>query len=206
VAESEGRVLDFGDLVPPGCVLRRLSEELFDLVFPALDTWEVVKGLMVSEGNSWSLVHSEDLPEGLSCEGESGGQSEGIPSVSGSSRAIGPEDSWITRSYLSLVVDVEGLDKYRRRFQIPEDVVLRIPESDEVACSSKYGDVAFYEADFCVGLRFPLQPLMMELLDRLNLAPAQLAPNAWRTVVDSMVMWKVCSDGVDDLTMDELLF
>jgi hypothetical protein len=103
-------------------------------------------------------------------------------------------------------VDVDGLDRYRHKFQIPEDVVLRIPESDEVACSSRYGDVAFYEADFNVGVRFPMQPLMRELLDRLNLAPGQLAPNAWRTVVGCMVMWKVLSDGKDDLTVDELLF
>uniref|UniRef100_A0A2N9GB78 Uncharacterized protein n=1 Tax=Fagus sylvatica TaxID=28930 RepID=A0A2N9GB78_FAGSY len=133
-------------------------------------------------------------------------RTEETPSVSGSSRAVGPDDSWIARSYLSKVVDVDGLDRYRRKFQIPEDVVLRIPESDEVACSSRYGDVAFYEADFNAGVRFPMQPLMRELLDRLNLAPGQLAPNAWRTVVGYMVMWKVLSDGKDDLTMDELLF
>ena len=47
---------------------------------------------------------------------------------------------------------------------------------------------------------------MRELLDRLNLAPGQLAPNSWRTVVGSMVMWKVLSEGKDDLTVDELLF
>ena len=103
-------------------------------------------------------------------------------------------------------MDVKGLDKYRRRYQIPKDDVLRIPDSDEVACSSKYGDVAFYEADFNAGVRFPLQPLMRELLDRLNLSPGQLALIAWRTVVASMVMWKVCSNGEDDLTLDELLF
>ena len=161
---------------------------------------------MVSEGGSWPLVCSEDLPEGLFDRDEVGQSSEETLSASGSSRVVGPDDSWIARSYHSLVVDVEGLEKYRHNFQIPEDVVLQIPESDEVACSSKYGDVAFYEADFKAGLRFPLQPLMRELLDRLNLAPAQLAPNAWRTVVASMVMWKVCSGGADDLTVDELLF
>ena len=30
--ESEGRPIDFGDLVPSSCVLHRLSEELFELV------------------------------------------------------------------------------------------------------------------------------------------------------------------------------
>uniref|UniRef100_A0A2N9G998 Uncharacterized protein n=1 Tax=Fagus sylvatica TaxID=28930 RepID=A0A2N9G998_FAGSY len=179
-AESGGRVLDLGDLVSPDSVLRRLSVELFDFVFPALDTWRVVRGLMATERGSWSSVHSEDLPEGLSDRGEDSHSTEDTPSVSGSSRAVGPDDSWIARSYLSKVVDVEGLDKLRSRYQIPEDVVLRIPGSDE--------------------------PLMRELLDRLNLAPGQLAPNAWRTVVGSMVMWKVLSEGKDDLTLDELLF
>uniref|UniRef100_A0A2N9F9M4 Uncharacterized protein n=1 Tax=Fagus sylvatica TaxID=28930 RepID=A0A2N9F9M4_FAGSY len=59
---------------------------------------------------------------------------------------------------------------------------------------------------YWTGMRRIGRPLMRELLDRLNLAPGQLAPNAWRTVVGSMVMWKVLSEGKDDLTLDELLF
>ena len=178
IAESDGRPIDFGDLVPSDCVLRRLSEELFTLVFQTLSTWRVVRDSMVPERGSWTSVRSEDLPEGLSDRGEDSRSQEEAPSVSGSSRVVGPDDSWTARSYLSKVVDVEGLDKYRRRYQIPEDVVLRIPESDEVACSSKYGDVAFYEADFNASVRFPLQPLMRDLLACLNLSPGQLAPNA----------------------------
>jgi hypothetical protein len=206
VVEGEDRVLDFGELVPSDCVLRRLSEEFFGLVSPALDTGKIIRGLMVSGESSWHEVRSEELPEGLSDRDEDSRSQGEAPSVSGSSRVVGPGDSWTARSYLSKVVDSDGLDGYRRKYQIPEDVVLRIPESDEVACSSRYGDVAFYEADFNAGIRFPMQPLMRELLDRLNLAPGQLAPNAWRTVVGSMVMWKVLSDGKDDLTIDELLF
>jgi hypothetical protein len=206
IAESEGRPISFGDLIPSSCVLHRLSEELFELVSPALNTWREVRGSMVSEGGSWTPVCSEDLPEGLSDRDEGTRSLEETPSISGSSEGVGPEASWTARSYLSKVVDTDGLDGYRRKYQIPEDVVLRIPESDEVACSSRCEDVAFYEADFKAGIRFPLQPLMRELLDRLNLAPGQLAPNAWRTVVGSMVMWKVLSEGKDDLTLDELLF
>uniref|UniRef100_A0A2N9F842 Uncharacterized protein n=1 Tax=Fagus sylvatica TaxID=28930 RepID=A0A2N9F842_FAGSY len=177
-AESGGKRFNLGDFVSSDSVLRCVSEELFDLASPALDTWRVVKGLMVAERDSWSSVHSEDLPEGLSERDGDTRSTEETPSVSGSSKAVGPDDSWIARYYLSKVVNVDGLDSYRRKYQIPEDVVLRIPESDEVACSSKYGDVAFYEADFNAGVRFPMQPLMRELLDHLNLAPGQLAPNA----------------------------
>jgi hypothetical protein len=133
IAESEGRAVDFGDLVPSGCVLRRLSKELFDLVFPALDTWKTVKDLMASEGNSWSLVRSEDLPEGLFDRDESGCSSEETPSVSSLSKVVVSEDSWIAQSYFS-IVDVEGLEKYRRRYQIPDNVVLQIRDPDERAC------------------------------------------------------------------------
>jgi hypothetical protein len=52
IAESEGRPMDFGDLVPSDCVLRRLSEELFSLVFPTLRTWREVRDTMLSERGS----------------------------------------------------------------------------------------------------------------------------------------------------------
>jgi hypothetical protein len=66
VAESEGRAIDFGDLVPPDCVLRRVSEELFNLSFPTLNVWRALRDRMAAQGGSWSSVRSEDLPEGLS--------------------------------------------------------------------------------------------------------------------------------------------
>ena len=98
------------------------------------------------------------------------------------------------------------MEKYRHQFQIPKDIVLRIPDSNERACSSKYDDITFYEADFQAGFRFPMQPFKRELLVRLNFSSAQLAPNAWRTAIACMVMWKVCSKGADSLIVDELLF
>ena len=66
IAESEGRSMDFDDLIPADCVLRRLSEELFALVFLALSIWKLLKDRMASEGSSWHEVWSEDLPSGLS--------------------------------------------------------------------------------------------------------------------------------------------
>ena len=161
---------------------------------------------MASEGSSWHEVRSEELPKGLSDREDEGNSTDETLSVSGSSKGGGPEKLWIARSYLSIIEDEDRLKKYRDRYQIPDDVVLRIPDLDKRACSSKYDDVAFYEADFNVGLRFPMQPLMRELLDCLHLSPAQLSPNAWRTVISCMVLWKMCSEGVDSLTVDELLY
>ncbi len=202
VVEREGRAIFFGDSISATCVLRRLSEELFALAFSALSTWKTLRQFMASEGSSWPLVRSEELPNGLFDREDEGNSFDETPSVSGSSRGYGSEKPWVARSYFS-IIDVEGLKRIRSRYQIPENVVLRIPDLDERACSSNYDDVAFYKADFKAGLRFPMQTFMRELLDRLCLSLGQLAPNAWRTAIAYMVMCRVCSKGVDSLTVDE---
>ena len=160
---------------------------------------------MASEGSSSPQVWSNELPEGLSDWEDGGNSLDETPPVSGSSKGNVSKQFWVAQTYFS-IVNSEGLQRIRDRYQIPDDVVLRILDPDERACSSKYDDVAFYEADFNAGLRFPLQPFMRELLDHLHLSPCQLAPNAWRTVISCMVMWQVCSEGVDSLTVDELLY
>ena len=84
---------------------------------------------------------------------------------------------------------------------------MRIPDSDKRACCPKYeGDVAFYEAELRAGLRFPMQPFVRELLDFLGLAQGQVNPNGWRTIISCMVMWRINSNGQEDLTVDEFLF
>ena len=89
MTKSENRPIYFGDLISTNCVLRRASEELFSLVFLALSTWRVVKGSMASEGNSWSSVHSEDLPKGLSDREQGETSSNRNPSVLGLSKGVG---------------------------------------------------------------------------------------------------------------------
>ena len=166
VAESEGRSVDFGDLIPADCVFRHLSKELFALAFLALSTWRLLKDRMASEGSSWHEVRSEELPSGLSDQADGDNSSDDTPYISGLSGGDGPEKLWIARSYFS-IMDEEGLKKYRDRYQIPDDVVLRIPDPEEKACSCKYDDVAFYEADFNAGLRFPLQPFFLASLPQM---------------------------------------
>uniref|UniRef100_A0A2N9EMA7 Uncharacterized protein n=1 Tax=Fagus sylvatica TaxID=28930 RepID=A0A2N9EMA7_FAGSY len=142
IAESESRAMDFSDLISADYVLRRLSEELFAFAFLALSDRE-----------------------------DGGHSADETPLVSGSSKGDGSERLSIARSYLS-IADKESLKEDEGfGLKIPEDVVLRIPDSDERACLSKYDDVDFYEVDFNAGLRFPLQPFMKELLKRLRLSP-----------------------------------
>uniref|UniRef100_A0A2N9HSL2 Uncharacterized protein n=1 Tax=Fagus sylvatica TaxID=28930 RepID=A0A2N9HSL2_FAGSY len=165
--------------VSPDSVLHRLSAELYSVIYPAIHTWEAVRGRMAANEAEWPLPLSEELPEGLS--DESGGvtrevSSEAVPSTSGSRPFPRIDRSWKAMSYFSKFRQ-DDVDRIRRRYQIPDDVVIRIPDSDERACCPKYeGDVAFYEADLKAGLRFPIQPFVRELLDFLSLAPGQVKP------------------------------
>jgi hypothetical protein len=208
-----------GNLGPPplegyvssDSVLHRLAAELYSIVYPALSTWEAVRSRMAANETEWSLPLSEELPEGLSDESAGrvagGPSSDAVPSTSGSRQQPRVDRSWKAMSFFSKIRRDEDIDKLRRRYQILDDVVLRIPDSDERACCPKYeGDVAFYEADLRAGLRFPVQPFVKELLDFLSLAPGQINPNGWRTIISCMVMGRVSSNGEEDLTVDEFLF
>ncbi len=147
---------------------------------------------------------SSELPEGLSSSEREAREatSEATPSVFGSPWV---NKSWKTMSYFSKV-DQDDIDRMRSQYQISEVIVLRILDSDKKACCPKFDNVAFYEADFQAGLRFPLQLFVSELLDFLSMASGQVAPNGWRTVIACMVIWRVSSNGQEDLTMDEFLF
>ena len=40
----------------------------------------------------------------------------------------------------------------------------------------------------------------------MSLASGQVALNGWRVIISSMVMWRECSDGLDDITVEEFLY
>ena len=67
-------------------------------------------------------------------------------------------------------LDVETLSCFRDRFQFPERVRIRLPRKEEWACQFLPRDVCFYEAVFQSGLRFPIHPFIMALLNHFNIA------------------------------------
>ena len=165
-------------------VLHRLSAELYFVVFPAISTWEVIRNWMAANETEWSLPLSDELPAGEMREV----LSETTPSTSGSRPLPRVNRSWKALSYFSKISQ-EDIDRIRGRYQILDDIILRIPDSNErVYCPKYEGDIAFYEADFQAGLRFPMQLFVRELLDYLSLASGQVASNGWQTIISCMVM------------------
>jgi hypothetical protein len=161
---------------------------------------------MATDKSDWLAVLFEELPEGLSLSGRESEEvsSEVTTSTRAPSKVPRTSKRWVAYSYFSCI-NIESLKRIRSRYQVPGDVVLRIPNLDERACSHTE-DVTFYESTITAGLRFPVQSFIRELLDFLSLALGQVAPNGWRVIISSMVMWRECSDGLDDITVEEFLY
>ena len=104
----------------------------------------------------------------------------------------------------SCSLEQRHLKSIRKRFQFPVRVVTRLPRPNEKACSFAHGEVSFYEATFSFCLRFPIHPFIMQLLSVLNVAPGQLVPNAWRTIIRCMSIQVSVHDG-DMITLNEFL-
>ena len=80
-----------------------------------------------------------------------------------------------------------------------------MPSEEDRVCHFFPGEVCFYESTFVCGLRFPVHPFLMKLLDRFGIAPGQLMPNSWKIVVSCMGIWLATNDG-DMPRVDELIY
>ena len=86
-------------------------------------------------------------------------------------------------------LDAETVARFKDRFQFPARVRVRQPSEEDRVCHFFPREICFYEAAFSYGLRFPVHPFIMELLDHFGIAPGQLMPNSWRIVVNCMEVW-----------------
>ena len=130
----------------------------------------IIRQSMAADWTNWSVVLFEELPEGLSSSRRENEEMsyETTTSTCAPSRPPRVYKHWSVYSYFSHF-NADSLKRIRSRYQILGDVVLRIPNLDERACSHAK-DVAFYESTMTTGLHFPIQPFIRELLDFLSLA------------------------------------
>ena len=149
------------------------------------------------EWEAMSEVRSSELETRLS---SSGGPVEGDTAVSNPCEV---------RAFYALKeecgLDVDTLGRFKDRFQFLERVRVHLPSEEDWACHFFPEEVCFYESAFVCGLRFPVHPFLMELLDHFGIAPGQLMPNSWRIVVSCMGIWLAAMDE-DMLKVDELVY
>jgi hypothetical protein len=78
----------------------------------------------------------------------------------------------------------------REKFSIPTSVRLRFGTANEGAMVRKdEHEICVYKDMFETGFRFPFPKVVRELLHHLQIAPHQLAPNAWRTFFACVILW-----------------
>ena len=69
-------------------------------------------------------------------------------------------------------------------------VQAKILEDDETILSTRLGEVAFHEAIFHAGLRFPIHPTIRRIIHFYTIYPTQLLPNTWRSIICVVVVWR----------------
>ncbi|GFZ07030.1 hypothetical protein Acr_18g0012000 [Actinidia rufa] len=84
------------------------------------------------------------------------------------------------------VMSQAELDNLGATYSFPLGIRLWIPGDGETILSARQGEVAFYEAAFLAGLRLPIHPTIRKILIHYKICPAQLSPNAWRSVICSL--------------------
>ena len=184
------RIRDF--VVGPGGLNLALGD-LYPLLHKSLSWFESIRGDLRRE-NMESMVRSSGPERGSSSNvGVDGAGTDTATSmpVSEPSSSNPPVPS-ASRSFHALkekcTLKVEVRDKFRDRFQFLNETRARLPRKGEKACAFAHGEVCFYEAAFLCGLRLPVHPFIMELINHLNIAPRQLMLNSWRIVITCMVI------------------
>ena len=112
---------------------------------------------LVKEWGTMSKVRSSELEIGLSSSGDPVKEDTAVSTP----REV--KAFHALEEVCRLDANIVGI--FKDRFQFPERVRIRRPNDKDRACHFFLGEVCFYEATFTCGLRLPVHPFIMELLD-----------------------------------------
>ena len=120
----------------------------------------------------------EDKEEDKEEANEEGKEEDVAPGLSGDDYRpfIFPE-IWSVNDFLSKMM-TRVFNNLQPRYQISDDVPIRMASKKKKCYSGQTLDVSFYEAVFMAGLRLPLTELHRRLADRLGVFVCLIYPNA----------------------------
>ena len=94
--------------------------------------------------------------------------------------------------FITCMTTVDDLDDLQARYDIPDDIPLRIPRKKDTLSRPPRGYVTLFLGSFKFGMKCPIQPYFAQILSGLNLAPGQLNPNGWRVLFGVFILWDRC--------------
>ena len=162
------------------------------------------KDEVVSEGEK-----EDDEEEGRESDrDESDGDEEVIESTSRSPGDDHPfilPEEWTINDILPTMLD-KVFKTLRARFQIPDNIPIRLPGKFEKCYTGKTANVGMYDAMFATGLKLPLTALHCQLANFLGFSINQIAPNAWRIFIRAKILSGHLSGGNRQLTLNEFFW
>ncbi|KAG2307041.1 hypothetical protein Bca52824_026789 [Brassica carinata] len=75
------------------------------------------------------------------------------------------------------------IGEWRRRYDLPQEVVIRAPNPSDRISDFRVDEVPVYEAFFESGFRGGIPSLIAKLSEFLEISPGQLTPPAWRILI-----------------------
>ena len=126
---------------------------------------------------------------------EDEGESDRGASVGGSSKSLGDDHTrpfilpaiWTVNDF-KLTLTIKIFNNLRDRYQIPDNIPIRLPKKYEKCYSGKTANVSMYDVMFAVGMRLPLTVLHHQLAIFLGLSISQIAQNAWRIFIGAEIL------------------
>lgn len=94
----------------------------------------------------------------------------------------------VSPNELASEITNEDLGRIRRKYGVPPEIVLTLPRPEHRVSQRLEDGVFFYEDSLKAGLRFPLHPLVKEIMRFYNICPTMVAPNSWRSIIGFISM------------------
>lgn len=108
---------------------------------------------------------------------------EGHPVPPSSSSVQPRESTFSSLDDISFVLSSSSVVSFLQKFSFPEGYEAIDPLPTDHAHHPSLGCLTVYAAQLASGLRFPLHPFLVQVLNVLGASPSQLLPNSFRMAV-----------------------
>ncbi|WZZ15692.1 hypothetical protein YC2023_108781 [Brassica napus] len=81
------------------------------------------------------------------------------------------------------IIGVEEFANWRKKFYLPDDVIIRIPGPFDRVSDFEPDEISVYEGFFESGFRDQIPSLVAEISKAVKISPGQLNPPSWRILI-----------------------